>query len=290
MIPFSRTLLALAALAASATAALAGGTITSGPATLTFTGNPIFNSPFGDANLTWAGVPDFQSRYTWYYRTTPTGTNSIFSNVDTPTESYSGNTATITYTNAGPGPLGQSRFNATFTITITSNGSGMALVNTTLVFTSAATNTASNTFNLFNVIGFDLAANGAADTYHVTDAAAIEGTITDTATPNFVQFRANGASRYEFNTGAALNTKLTSGQNNLATAAGATASDFSSAVGAVGAQFTRTLAPGESTTITTSYAVNMPIPEPSTWALLGVGAFGVAFRQRGRVRAWLRRE
>jgi hypothetical protein len=237
--------------------AFAGGTITNGTATLQFVGNPIFSAPNGDANLTFPGVLDQQSRYTWYYRTA-VGTNNIFSALDTPVESYSGNTATITYTNAGPGVAGVARFDAKFTITLNSSASGVCVVNTTLVFTASASNTSTQTFSLFHIIGFDLAANGQPDVYHVINSSGVSGSISDTGSSNFVQFRGDNATRYEFNLGSTLNSEAGSGLNNFATGAGTTASDFSSSIGGAGMQFTRTLAPGQSATITTSYALNRP--------------------------------
>ncbi len=286
-----RSLLAIALVAAVPSAALAGGTITNGTATLQFTGNPIFSSTFGDVSLSFPGISDQQSRYTWYYRNGP-NTNRIFSSLDTPIENYSGNTATITYTNAGAGPSGQARFNAQFIITLTSSATGMAMVNTTLTFTAAAANTTTQTFNLFNIIGFDLGANGQADTYRVTDPSGVTGTVTDTVTSNFVNFQAPGAARYELNTGSALNTDATSSTTNFSTPAGTSSPDFSSANGGAGFQFTLTLAPGQSATIITAYALNQaiaPIPEPSTWALLGFGALGLLANQRRRLSGLLKR-
>lgn len=286
-----RSLCALAIVAALPSAAFAGGTITSGSASLSLTGNPVFNSPFGDATLSFPGISDQQSRFTWYYRNGP-NTNRIFSSLDTPTESYIGNTATITYTNAGAGPAGQARFNAQFVITLTSTASGMAMVNTSLLFTAAAANTSTQTFNLFHVIGFDLGANGQADTYRVTDPSGVTGTVNDTVTSNFVNFQANGASRYELNTGSALNSDATTSTTNFSTPAGTSSPDFTNTAGGAGFQYTLTLAPGQSATINTAYALNqaiLPIPEPSTWALLGVGAIGLLAQQRRRLAGLLKR-
>ncbi len=288
-------LLVLAAAILAPCGAFAGGTISNGSASLQFVGLPAFSSGFGDVTLSFSGspaIPDQQSRLTWYYRTPASNINSLFSNVDTPSESYSGNSATIAYTNAGPGPTGGSRFNATFVFTLTSTAPGMAQVDTTLTFTSLASNTTTQTFNLFNVIGFDLGANGVADTYHMTDPNAVSGTISDTgASGYFVNFRETGASRYELNaSGSALNSKLTSGAQDLASAAGSTAPDVSSAIGAAGFQWSVTLAPGQSTTIRTSYALNQAIavPEPSTWTLVALGCAGaLACRYRSRRRATL---
>ncbi|MEL7471892.1 MAG: hypothetical protein AAGK04_01130, partial [Planctomycetota bacterium] len=96
---------------ACAGAAWGGGTISDGDAQLDLLFNPVFSTAFGDANLT-ADMPAFDqlSKYTWYYRTPNNNMNRIFSDLDTPMESYVGDTAMIRYSEAGPGPVGFERF------------------------------------------------------------------------------------------------------------------------------------------------------------------------------------
>jgi hypothetical protein len=284
-------------------AASAQGSISSGTTFLSFVGTP-FGTGSGNANLLFGSSSAFGTdqlfRTGWAYNQGPATSNRPFSTLDTPTQSYSGNVATLTWANAGAGTAGFARWDAVMTITLTEiapspGGSvpGRARVDTALSFKSSSGNAGSIAFNVFNDLDLDIIGSGVGnalgDTYRVLDASAgsgISGRAFDSSGSNYAEFIGAGAQRYEFNTGSALRTKLgiTSGAGSgaLTAAAGTAVSDWASTDGAVAFQWTRTLAPGESFSINTSYTINSPIPEPATSALLGVGAVWLAMAVRRR--------
>ncbi len=301
------SLVAAAALCCSATATFAQGTISSGSTFLQFVGTP-FSTGSGNANLlfgsTSALATDELFRYGWAYNQGVATSNRPFSTLDTPVQTYAGNTATMTWTNAGAGSTGFARWNATLTIVLTeiaptgsSTQPGQARVDSLLSFTSNAANTGSIAFSIFNDIDLDIigtaAGNALNDTYHVLDASAatgIKGTAFDSTGSNYAEFIGIGAARYEFNTGTALRTKLGytsgTGSGSLATAAGTSVADWASTDGAVAFQWTPTLAPGQSILIGSSFTINTPlaaVPEPAGWALMmaGVALLGGRLRRRG---------
>jgi hypothetical protein len=289
-------------------AACAQGTISSGTTFLSLVGTP-FGTGSGNANLLFGSSSAFATdqlfRTGWAYNQGPATSNRPFSTLDTPTQSYSGNVATLTWANAGAGTTGFARWDAVMTITLTQiapspggNVPGSARIDTALSFKSNSANTGSIAFNVFNDLDLDIIGSGvsnvSSDTYRVLDASAgsgIYGRAFDSTGSNYAEFLGAGATRYEFNTGSALRTKLgvTSGAStgSLATAAGTAVSDWASTDGAVAFQWTRTLAPGQSFNINTSVTINSPIPEPSTSAMLGLGGLLLALAARRRLSASL---
>jgi hypothetical protein len=292
-------------LALAATAANAQGIIQSGSTYLQFAGTP-FSTGTGNANLLFGSTSAFGTdalyRDGWSYNQGVGTSNRPFSSLDTPTQSYVGNVATFTWTNAGAGSSGFARWDAVMTITLqqvapspNSSTPGKAVVNTTLTFKSNASNSGNISFNLFNDLDFDIAGssanNATGDTYRVIDsstASGIRANAFDASGPNFVDAVGVGAQRYEFNTGSALRSKLGetsgTGSGNLSFAAGTNAADWASTDGAMAFQWLRTLAPGQSFTLQSNFAVNTPVPEPATGAMFAVGALalGAVLRRRRR--------
>jgi PEP-CTERM motif len=291
---------AAAALLLSSTA-WAQGTISSGTTFLSFTGTPM-STGTGNAGLFFGSTSAFATdelvRYGWAYNQGVGTQNRPFSSLDTPTQSYTGNTATFSWANAGAGTTGFARWNAVLTVTLTeiaptpgSNVPGQARVDSQLLFTSNASNAGAIAFNLFHELDLDIIGTnvnpGPGDTYSVLDANGVIVRAADLTGSNFAEAVAGGAARYEFNTGSALRTKLGStsgsGSGNLTTLAGTTAANWASTDGAVAFQWQPTLSPGQSVLVNTSFTINTPVPEPGTWAMLlaGLAVVGrVAARQR----------
>jgi hypothetical protein len=282
------TLVAAAVLALSGSA-FAQGTISSGTTFLTFTGTPS-STGSGNGSLLFGSTSAFGTdqlaRYGWAYNQGVGTQNRPFSSLDTPTQSYAGNVATFSWSNAGAGTAGFARWDAVLTVTLTQiapgpggNVPGQARVDSQLVFTSNAGNAGTIAFNLFHELDLDIIGTnvnaGPGDTYSVLDAGGVLVRAADLTGSNFAEAVGAGATRYELNTGSALRTKLGStsgtGSGNLSTLAGTTASNWASTDGAVAFQWQPTLAPGQSVLVNTSFTINTPVPEPGTWALLLAG-------------------
>jgi hypothetical protein len=292
------------ALGLAATGSFAAGNINSGTTRLEFSGTP-FTTGSGNANLWFGGTfngTDMLSMLNWSYNQGVGTSNRPFSSLGGPTESYVGDTATFTWTNAGAGSAGVARWDAVMTVTLrqiapgSTNNPGKAKVDTKLVFKSNAGNAGNVAFSVFNHINMDIIGSnvnaGPDDTHRVLNNTGIVARAFDATGPHYSEMIAVGAQRYEFNTGANLRTKLGygssgTGTGNLSTLAGTSVADFfpgGTAEGAAAFQWTRTLAPGESMTLLSSFTINAPIPEPGTYGLmaLGLAAIGLATRRRQR--------
>ena len=284
------------------TASFAAGNINSGTTQLQFTGTP-FTTGSGNANLFFGGTfngTDMLSMLNWSYNQGVGTSNRPFSSLGGPTESYVGDTATFTWTNAGAGAAGVARWDAVMTVKLrqiapgSANNPGAAQVDTSLTFKSNANNAGNVTFNVFHHLNMDIIGTnvnaGPDDTHRVLNSTAITARAFDSTGPHYSEMVAVGAQRYEFNTGAVLRPRLGYGSNgtgtgNLSTLAGTSVPDYfpgGTAEGSAAFQWTRMLAPGESMNISTSFTVNAPIPEPSTYALmaLGLAAVGAVARRR----------
>lgn len=268
----------LSALALVPFATFAGGNLTEGDATMAMIGTPIWSSPTGgDSNLFPNGGTsgDQLFKYAWYYRQQANNQNRIMSSLDTPTEVYSGNTATITYTNAGPGPVGQGRFNATFELTLI-DGAGLdqARLESRLTFTAATSNTQPLVCQVFNLVDFDLTPSALDDSAVVTDTSEVRSRLTD-PTGTFAEHLGVGALRYEVGSSSSLRTKVSSGSNDLSNIAAFGPGDAASAM-----QWQLILQPGESAVIYSGISLNVAAtPEPASLALLALAGL-LGFRRR----------
>jgi MYXO-CTERM domain-containing protein len=290
------THLALAALLAVSGAAQGAGIIQSGTTYLQFTGTP-FSGTSGDANLFFgsssAFATDMLYKYGWAYNQGAGTSNRTFSGLGGPVESYVGDTATFTWTNAGAGTAGFARWDAVMTIKLVqisptpgSNLPGQAFVDTQLSFKSNASNTGNVTFTVFNLQDFDIlgtnANAGPGDTYTVLNANGVRLKALDPTKTFFAESQGWGATRYEFNTGTNLRNKLgfdsdqTAALSSLTTLAGTTAANLVNQDGALAYQWTQTLAPGQSMNIHTAFSINAPVPEASTTATMALGLLGLA--------------
>jgi hypothetical protein len=281
-----RLLAATAAVLVYATTSF-GATITNGNASLNIL-DTVFSNNSGNGTLLAetpqlfgsgpAGQNDQLFQYTWYYRQ-PTLTTRFFSSLDTPVVSSVGDTMTITYTNAGAGVAGFARMNAQFTIKLVDGSSPNSLrVDTSLVFQSHPGNATTQTFQLFNLLDLDLYPTVTNDTIAVLDNNGVTTRQTDPG-GSIAEYMALGANRYQLAAGSTLRTAMNGGSNNFATAAGTSATNFAGDA-AVGAQWTLTLAPGESRTIRQSFTINQIVPEPSSLGLLVPAGMLLARRRK----------
>jgi hypothetical protein len=261
---------AIAGLASVASAA----TITSGTASYQFI-DPWSSSTSGNgAFITGTGVTDQLFKNTWYYRTPNNNQNRFFSSLDTPTQSVSGDTALITYTNAGPGVAGFERFNAQFRVKITQTGAAAARVDTKLTFSNAST--ATRTFQIFNLVDLDL--QTAAGDGIAMEPGSSNQIAKYTDSSGTVGYHAGYASNaYNIGPASSVQSQIGTGSGNLSstTLAGAS-TDKGSAF-----QWTVTLAAGQSIDIYSSFSINtLPVPTPGSLALLGMGGLVAARRRR----------
>jgi hypothetical protein len=254
--PLRSSLLSL--LLAATAGSCAGQTISSGNASLNVITIP-FSSNLGNGTLKLDGPasPDQLYQYCWYYRTQGNNTNRFFSSLDTPTTTVSGDRMTYTYTNAGPGPAGTERFNATVETRLedgTAPNSGR--VYSVLTVQAATNNALPKTYNFFLLTDLDLAggtANPAIDdsiSYNTTQNLA---TFTESSSSDYAQVIAENPTRFEVNTGTILRSRMNGLSANFNLNAGPVNGDA-----AAGFQWTVTLNPGQTAVLRAGIAINMP--------------------------------
>ncbi len=230
------------------------------------------------------------TRLLFYYRTEGDNTNRLFSFVDTPVVNFAGNTATVTYTNAGPGVSGQARFNAVFTFTLNSTGPGNGFLTTAFTITAAAANSQVRTFNIFQVLDLDVSGTAADDNFNINSSTAGSTVLRATdGTSNFIEVTGNGISRYEINTRSNLYNLRIGGSG-----AGSGSANFSQLAGttqpaqngdqALGLQWTAALNPGQSISWSSTVGFNTTVPEPSTVGLTMLGLCAASLLGRNRRR------
>lgn len=241
---------------AGASTTLAGGTIASGDATLQLVGNPVFGINNGDANALFtplsSGGFDALFQFGWYYRTPNNNQNRLFSSLDTPTESYVGNVATATYTNAGPGSAGFERFDATIRVYLFDGvDPNQGIIEQRVVFRAAPANTGPVTYQVFHLEDPDLSATPFDDEGSLISASYVRLRVTDALNADTIDSYALGATRYEYASGTSLRAKLGSGAASLSNTVGPVFGDV-----ALAYQWTLTLAPGETRVLTTKMGLN----------------------------------
>lgn len=239
---------------------MGSGTIVGGTAVFTMIGSPIFRGASGDATfITDQGSIDQLYKYTWYYRTPLTNQNAPMSQVDTPTEAYNGDTALISWTNAGPGPSGSERFDAQLMVhVIDSSTPGQGAVIHAMTVRNASEST--RTFQFFNLIDLDVGGTPLDDTCEAGDILPTTGARIVFRDPSGKMAECFGqdASRWEVGPGSVLRARLSSGAQNLSNASEPFTGD-----GAAAFQWTVTLAPGEIRTFFGGFAVEQPVPCPA---------------------------
>lgn len=280
----------LCLVAASATMALAAGanaafTLNSGNATFTMPASaaslfPTSTTSGADFRPEGGTTTDQIFYYNWGVRQ-PGLNNAGLTAAGASSVNESGNgtdTYTHTQTNAGGGPAGGSRFDSVVTIKLTDGAlPGEARLDSTLVFTASAQNTAAATYQIFHIVDSDMNGSFGNDVFTVTDTTAVSGNVIDTVlnTPAVIGFfEGIGASRFEVSSSTQIRGRLgpSGGLNDLNNA-----TTFSGD-GGYGFQWTFTLNPGESFTARSSF--NLVVPEPASLGLLAVALPLVARRRR----------
>ncbi|HEX8876225.1 MAG TPA: hypothetical protein VF777_05715 [Phycisphaerales bacterium] len=247
------TLLLVAALGAAVAPLSLAQTLTHGDATFQLVPVTPFSSTLPDTNFkTDASSGDYMSKYSWSYRTPFNNQNSLMSALDNPVVFTSGNQCRMTWTNAGPAPVGQERFNAELTITLVDGASpGQARLFSVMKFQSAANSRL--TYQIFNLNDIDMP--GGTPNPQTDDSVSFvstnEALFSEQATFQNAIAVALNSSRHEANTGLTLRNKTSSGSFDLNNADGPVTGDGSSAF-----QWSATLDPGEEFTSYSGIAIN----------------------------------
>ena len=209
----------------------------------------------------------------WYIRAGSVSGTRIFSDLDSPVESTSGNTATDTWTNAGPGTNGGGqRFTAVLTTTLNEVVAGASLtVTQKLVLTNPANAPGPVTYNLFNITSARINATSGAtgglvnagDPTHYRYVAT-GGDPTTTTLP-YIDVLSQTASKYQLGADSTMQALLGTGSipsagpiTDLNNTGSPSNNPFESGI----LQWTITLNPGESTTINLGIGVNTLAPAP----------------------------
>lgn len=262
--------LALVAGAGVTASALAGGTITDGNATYTLVGN--FDSNLGNGTFTTdTGGLDQLFQNNWYYRAAGQGMR-VMSSLDSPTQSYVGDTATLFWNNTG---TSGNRFDAQLVMKIVDGASpGSAQVIQTMTITNR--NVGALTLNVFNLVDLDVSGT-VSDNASLLAGDPTNIRFTDVSTSDYGDFRGFGANRYQIGTGSTLRNLLGGvGLVDLSNSGTASNADANGAF-----QWILTLGAGGSASFTSTFAINtVAVPTPGALALLGIA--GVVGTRRRR--------
>lgn len=239
----SRVFAASALFLFAAGAAYGQGTITSGSASYVLTASHWDITP--EANFTGVGTGDQLFESGWWFRIQGDTQETVF---PTPTtQNYTGNTATINWTN-----LGGRNFNVAKTHVLTSAGAGSGEVGTTLVVTN--TGQAAITLHLFNMADLDV--NGTAGTDNAVLVQPNNYIRVSDATAGQCEYRAPGAVAYLVLPFAASTDVAAQLSNTTVTDFGNTGLPFGPGDFTGGFQWTLQLQPGATGTVQLYVACN----------------------------------
>ncbi|MBY0111337.1 MAG: hypothetical protein K2Y21_00840 [Phycisphaerales bacterium] len=243
----------VAALGAAVAPLSLAQTLTHGDATFSLIPNPPFSSSLPDTNFkTDPTSGDYMSKYSWSYRTQFNNQNSLMSKLDNPVVFTSGNLCRMTWTNAGPAPAGQERFNAELTITLVDGANPkQARLFSVMKFQSAANSPV--VYQIFNLNDIDMP--GGTPNPQTDDSVLFispgEAVFSEQASFENAIAVTNTNSAHEANNGFTLRNKTSSGSFDLTNVDGPVTGDGSSAF-----QWTAPLGPGEEFTICSGIAIN----------------------------------
>lgn len=170
-------------LLAAAGPAFGQGTVTSGSASYVLTASHWDQTP--EANFTGVGTGDYIFESGWWFRIEGDTRETVFPAPTT--QNYTGNTATINWTN-----MGGRNLDVVKTHVLTSAGAGQGEVVTTLTVTNTSGSTV--VLNLFHMVDFDV--NGSAG----TDSGALVG-----GDPTYIRFNDTTAGQAEYRAPGSIN-------------------------------------------------------------------------------------
>ena len=277
-------------------AANAAFNIVSGGSKLWYSDVPTMTQKTGGFQLSPTGSQfgnNWMTKNHWYVRAGSVNGVRIFSDLDTPVESISGNTATDTWTNAGPGTSGGgSRFNAVLTTTLNEVVAGSSLtVSQKLVFSNPSNAPGAVTFNIFNITSgrINATTNATVGLVNAGDPTnyryvASGGNPSSSTTP-YIDVRSPSAAKYQLGADSTMQALLGTGSVPSAgpiTNLNNTGSPSTGATESGVLQWTVTLFPGDSTTIFLGLGINTPAPVPAPGSAVVLGAFGLLAQRRRR--------
>lgn len=230
-------------LLASASTAFAQGTITSGSANYVQTASHWDITP--EVNFTGVGTGDQLFESGWWFRIEGDTQETVFPAPTT--TNYTGNTATINWTDLGGRGLGVAK-----TIVLTSAGAGQGEAGTTIAVTNNGQ--AAITLHLFNMADLDV--NGSAGTDNAVLVAPNNYIRVNDATAGQCEYRGPGAVAYQVLPFAAATDVAAQLSNTTVTNFPNTGLPFGPGDITIGMQWTLQIAPGATGTVQLYIACN----------------------------------